>query len=97
MDNTQFLNDELIAQAIAKITENTVYECRIISNNKRNPLSGFFWGTEALLPALHNTVDLRNANVYITLHQCDEAVYSRAQKDHFLANQPASSDNDMTG
>lgn len=97
MDNTQFLNPELIAQAIAKITENDVYECRIISNSKRNPLSGFFFGTEALLPALQNTVDLRNVNVYITLQSCDRAVYSRAQKDHFLANQPATSDNDITG
>ena len=97
MENTQFLNAELIAQAIAKITENDVYECRIISNNKRNPLSGFFFGTESLLPALQNTVDLRNTNVYITLQACNEAVYSRAQKDHFLANQPATSDNDITG
>ena len=97
MDNTQFLNPELIAQAIAKITENDVYECRIISNSKRNPLSGFFFGTEALLPALQNTVDLRNVNVYITLQSCDRAVYSRAQKDRFLANQPATSDNDITG
>ena len=49
------------------------------------------------MPALQNTVDLRNANVYITLQACNEAVYSRAQKDHFLANQPATSDNDITG
>ena len=64
-NGNSYLNAEHVCHTINQLFGNELFECRIIKNNKRNPLSGYFRGAENLLQALQNKVDLKNSNVYI--------------------------------
>lgn len=96
MANSEFMQPNEINKAIAMLVENGFpFECRIIHNNKRNPLSGYFISADDLVEKLMHTVDLRNCNVYITLQDLNADVYSKAQAGKFLSNQSATSDNEV--
>lgn len=96
-NNEKYLNVDYIRQTIPCMIGSEVYECRIIRNDKKKPLSGYFVGTDKLIPALQNTVDLRNCNIYITLQALNPACYSRAQADHFKENAGSTADSDVDG
>lgn len=97
MKNADYINETELRKAIAQIVPSgNVFEIRIIRNDKRKPLSGYFKDADALLKAL-DTVDLRRSNVYITLQDVNEDCYSRIQSDRFIENAQATSDADITG
>lgn len=61
---------------------NQLYEIRIINKSGHKRISGYFRGTENLEKAF-KTVDLRGANVFITLNVINDACYSRVQHECF--------------
>ena len=71
-----------------------LFEIRIIG--KQKPISGYFKSADELVKAF-DTVDIRNANVYITLNQVNEACFSRAQSEKFIKGANATSDTDIDG
>jgi CxxC motif-containing protein len=90
--------DELeIRKAIQQFhPDGELFEVRIINPNKRNPILGLFSDVDTLIKAL-STVDLRGVNVYFTLNQIDEDVYSRTQHDRFVNGAKGVEDPDVTG
>lgn len=72
-----------------------LFEVRILGSNKRNVLSGYFTNADVLIKAF-DTVDLRNTNVYITLNTLNDALYSRIQRDKFVANTSTTSDPEVS-
>lgn len=71
-----------------------LFEIRILGTDKRKVLSGYFTDSATLIEAF-DSVDLRNANVYITLNEVNEALYSRSQHDKFIANTNTTSDTEI--
>ena len=71
-----------------------LFEIRIIG--KQKPISGYFKDSDELVKAF-DTVDIRNANVYITLNQVNEACFSRTQSEKFVKGANATSDTDVDG
>ena len=72
-----------------------VFEVRIIPAGKKKPLSGYFSDADTLIKAF-DKVDLRKANVYVTLQNVDPECYGRSQHDMFMADAKAStSDTDI--
>lgn len=74
--------------------DNQLFEIRIIG--KQKPISGYFKDADTLVNAF-DTVDIRNANMYITLNQVNEACFSRMQSEKFLKGANATSDNEVDG
>lgn len=72
-----------------------LFEVRIISNGKKQPISGYFTDPDTLGKAL-KTIDPRNKNFYITLNALNEALYSREQHDRFIQGATATNDTDVT-
>lgn len=72
-----------------------LFEIRIISNGKKQPISGYFTDPDILVKAL-KTIDPRNKNFYITLNALNEALYSREQHDRFIQGATATNDTDVT-
>lgn len=72
-----------------------LFEVRIISNGKKQPISGYFTDPDILVKAL-KTIDPRNKNFYITLNALNEALYSREQHDRFIQGATATNDTDVT-
>ena len=73
-----------------------VFEVRIIQNSRKGGISGYFKSADDLLKAL-NTVDLRDANVYMTINTLDDACYDMVQRNRFVAGAQTTSDNDVVG
>ena len=96
-NGNSYLNAEHVCHTINQLFGNELFECRIIKNNKRNPLSGYFRGAENLLQALQNKVDLKNSNVYVTLQALHDDCGAKSQSNRFLENAAASCDNDVLG
>ena len=72
-----------------------VFEARVITSGRKQPLSGYFNNADTLIKAF-DTVDLRNANVYVTLQEVDQDCYARSQHDKFMQNaKAATSDTDI--
>jgi len=73
-----------------------LFEVRIIGkrNGRKVLISGYFTDVDTCIKAF-DTVDLRNVNVYITLNKLKDAVYSRNQRDKFIATDNTSSDSDI--
>lgn len=90
----QYVNPVEIKKAIEVLTMNNPFECRIIRNDKKRPLSGYFNNYEDLLTLLERQ-DLRNSNVYITLQALNPAVCSKFQYCKLLENQSATSDSEV--
>lgn len=72
-----------------------LFEIRIISNGKKQPISGYFTNPDILVKAL-KTIDPRNKNFYITLNALNEELYSREQHDRFIQGATATNDTDVT-
>lgn len=72
---------------------NQLYEIRIL-NKTNKPISGYFKGTDNIEKAF-KTVDLRDANVFITLNKINDACYSRTQHECFRQSKVTTSDSDI--
>ena len=66
---------------------NSLFELRVIGSGK--PLSGYFRDADVAIRELKKQ-NLRNANVYITLNEVENACYSRMQRDVFMQYSKAS-------
>lgn len=96
MDISKYINEENVRKTLEILKPNgELFECRILGSDKRKVLSGYFTSADVLLDALQ-TVDLRKANIYITLNRLNEAVYSREQHDRFVMNAQSTNDNEVT-
>lgn len=71
-----------------------LFEVRIISNSKKAPISGYFTDADTLLKAF-TKVDLRGRNVYITLNELNDVLYSREQHDRFVQGAVSTNDTDV--
>ena len=74
---------------------NEPFEIRIISGTVIKPISGYFTDAETLLQKF-DSVDLRGANVYITLNRINNACMSRIQHERFMQAKVTTSDTDIT-
>lgn len=93
----EYINETEIRKAILQLfKEGDLFEVRIIENSKKKPLSGYFKDVETLLEAFKH-VDLRNTNVYITLHKLKDELYARQQSDHFIAGANSTQDTEVIG
>lgn len=91
--NNGLINETELRKAITQLKPNgELFEVRIMGGNK--PISGYFRNADTLIKAL-DTVDLRNTNVYITLNQPMDALYSRQQADRLLAVKNTTSDKEI--
>lgn len=72
-----------------------LFEVRIISNGKKQPISGYFTSQETLINAL-GKIDPRGKNFYITLNVLNEALYGREQHDRFVLGATSTNDTDVT-
>ena len=93
-----FISQEEIRKAITVLKPNRqLFEVRIISGMKS--FSGYFRDSEKLIEQLMQ-MDLRNANVYMTLQQLHEGCEARCQWERFVDagrnKLPTTSDNDVT-
>lgn len=94
--NAGYIDESELCKAIHILKEpGELFEIRIISNGKKQPISGYFTDTDMLIQAF-KTIDLRGKNVYITLNSLNEALYSREQHDRFVLGATATNDNDVT-
>ena len=93
----KYINETELRKAILQLfKEGDLFEVRIIENSKKKPLSGYFKDVETLLKAFEK-VDLRNTNVYVTLHCLKDELYARQQSDHFLAGANSTQDTEVVG
>ena len=91
--NNGLINETELRKAITQLKPNgELFEVRIMGSSK--PISGYFRNADTLIKAL-DTVDLRNTNVYITLNQPMDALYSRQQADRLLAVKNTTSDKEI--
>lgn len=94
MRNDGLVNVVELRKAILQIKpDNQLFEIRIIGD-KIKPMSGYFKDVETLVDAF-DKVDLRQANVYITLNKLNDALYSRQQADRFLVSKNTTSDKEV--
>lgn len=73
-----------------------LFEARIIPKDKRKPASGYFKDAETLIEAFKK-FDLRGANIYMTIQQIDDALFSRQQSEHFVSGANSTNDNEVIG
>lgn len=89
------INEFELRKAIQQLKpDGQVFEVRIIQSKK--VLSGYFRDADTLLKAL-GTVDLRGANVYLTLNKVNDALFARQQSERFLAGMQSTNDKDIEG
>lgn len=94
-----FINEAELRKAIEQLhPEGELFEVRIIGGAKsKKPISGYFKDADSLLKALGRNIDLRNTNVYVTLHQLNSALFSRQQSNRFVAGANSTQDHEVTG
>ena len=73
---------------------NQLFEVRVFGTDKRGSFSGYFTDCDVLIEAF-NSLDLRGKNIYISLNQVNEALYSRVQHDIFVKGVNATSDTEI--
>ena len=93
-----FVNETELRKAIEQLhPDGELFEVRLISSDKRRkPASGYFKNADALLEAF-KLYDLRNTNVYITLQQINNALFSRQQSNKFIAGANSTQDHEVSG
>lgn len=99
MAMTQNVINELeIRKAITQLhADDGLFEIRVIGGrNQKKPISGYFKDADTLLEKM-KTVSLDGVNIYITLNQIDDALFSRVQSETFVAGATATSDHDVNG
>ena len=95
MKQNEILNEKEIRKTITMLKpDSQLFEVRIISNNKKAPISGYFTDSDTLIDAF-DTIDCRNANIYITLNRLKPELYSRIQKDCFRQISQTTSDSEV--
>lgn len=93
----QLIDEREIRKAIEQLhDDDRLFEIRVIGNRSKKPISGYFKDADTLL-AKFKTVDLNGANVYITLNQIDESLFSRIQSECFVAGAAATQDKEVNG
>ena len=93
MRNDGLLNLTELRKAVSQLKpDRQLFEVRVIGDRK--PMSGYFRDVETLIRAF-DTVDLRNANVYITLNKLNDALYSRQQADRLLVSKNTTADKEV--
>lgn len=96
MRQTDYLNEFLIRKTISTLKpDNELFEVRILTSTKKSILSGYFRDADTLIKAF-DTVDVRDANIYITLNKVKDELYSRLQHDRFLSVKQTTSDNEIS-
>lgn len=96
---TSYINEIELRKAIEQIhPDGELFEVRIINKvgKKSNVISGYFKDAETLLKKL-KTINLENTNVYFTLNQLNEGLFSRQQSETFINGANTTSDNDVDG
>lgn len=90
------IDETEIRKAILQLHDDSeLFEIRIIGSKKA--ISGYFKDAETLIREL-KLIDLRNVNVYITLNQIKDSLFSRAQSENFVAGaKNTTSDNEVIG
>lgn len=98
MNVNMFVNEVELRKAIEQLYPNgDLFEVRIIQKgNAKGALSGYFKDADTLLECFKR-VDLRDANVYITLNQINESLFSRMQSETFIKGANTTQDNDVDG
>lgn len=71
---------------------NELFEIRILQGKK--PFTGYFMDADTLIKELKK-IDLKGANVYITVNEPNSACYSRKQKNKLLQEDKTTSDTDI--
>lgn len=97
--NEYFINEVEFRKAIEQLHPNgELFEIRIINKTGKGNkvISGYFKDADTALECF-NKVDLRGANVYITLSQINEALFSRQQSETFILGANATEDPDVDG
>ena len=91
--NQGLLDETIVRRAIHTIKpDGGLFEVRILGGKK--PASGYFRDADTLISAF-DKMDLRRANVYITLNTINDACYSRKQRDHFEVTNTTTDDKDI--
>lgn len=95
--NKGLLDEAIVRRAVHTIKpDGGLFEVRIIGDKgKKRIASGYFKDTDTLISAF-DKMDLRRANVYITLNTVNESCYSRTQRDHFEITTVTTDDKDIT-
>ena len=95
--NKGMYDEEKVIQTINTIFKpGQVFEVRIIRNNRKGGISGYFKKAEDVIKAF-DTVDLRNTNVYMTINEVDESCYDMAQQNRFIDGASTTQDTDIAG
>ena len=91
------INETEVRKAIEQLhADDRLFEIRVIGSRNRKPISGYFKDADTLLEKF-KTVDLNGANVYITLNQLDESLFSRVQSECFVAGATSTQDKEVNG
>ena len=96
---TQYYDENEIRKAISIIKQGSttgVFEVRIIRNNKKNPLTGYFKDVNVMLEQLKRQ-NLKNTNVYIVLNEINKACYARYARDVFMEREQGTTDKEIIG
>ena len=96
---SQFINEKEIRKAISIIKADSVtnvFEVRIIRNNRKLPIIGYFKDADVLIEKL-NRQDLRDTNVYIVLNEIHEECYGRIARDDFKQADHGTKDQEIIG
>ena len=95
MRQERYLNENFIRQAIAVLKpQNQLFEVRVFGSNKKTVLSGYFRDADTLIRSF-DSIDVREKNVYITLNELKEELYSRLQHDKFVNGVSTTSDTEV--
>ena len=95
MRNDGIIDVTELRKAILQLKpDGQLFEIRVLGDKVK--VSGYFKDVEVLLKAF-DKVDLRNANIYITLNRLNDALYSRQQADRFLVAKTTTSDKEVEG
>lgn len=93
MRNDGIINLIELRKAILQLKpDNQLFEIRVIGDKVK--VSGYFKDVETLIKAF-DKVDLRDANIYITLNKLNDALYSRQQANCFRQAKNTTSDKEV--
>ena len=93
--NMGLYDEERVRQTIEiMFPPGRVFEVRIIRNNRKGGISGYFKTADDVIKAF-DTVDLRNTNVYMTLNVLDESCFDMVQQNKFVDGATTTQDTDV--
>ena len=89
------LDENEIRKSIAILMgDDTLFECRIVTEGSKRQRSGYFKSVDTLINCLKKQ-NLRDSNVYIVLNRMKPECYGRKQADAFCAVDTTTSDTDI--